>query len=43
MHPGVDGHSGPPCLNIHCKGIIGPRDFKLFIVESAHGASNSMD
>ena len=38
VHPGMDDHFDPPCLNIHCEGIIGPRDFKLAeVIKKSYG------
>ena len=28
MQPGIDDNFDPPCLNIHCEGVIGRKDFK---------------
>ena len=38
VHPGINGHFDPPCVNIHCEGIIGPRDFKLGgVIKKSYG------
>ena len=40
VHPGKPVHFDPPSLNIHCEGIIGPRNFKLGEVkEKSYGFS----
>ena len=38
VYPGIDGHFDPPCLNIHCDGMIGRKDFKLGrVIKKSYG------
>ena len=38
MHPGMPVHFDPPSLNIHCEGVVGPRNFKLGgVIEKSYG------
>ena len=38
VHPGMAVHFDPPSLNIHCEGVVGPRNFKLGgVIEKSYG------
>ena len=38
VHPGMPVHFDPPSLNIHCEGVVGPRNFKLGgVIEKSYG------